>query len=526
MSSIFVKAMVSSAYTSNNAMSLSTPDSTGNKSGRISLFFQSVRGIELSKLYKYILDSNQENVLDTFILIMNIRDCRGGKGERDIGRAGIVWLFINYPDKFMNILPYISEYGRFDDILYLFPKVLNLSTIQYVREHYYSPINKITFDKCVIYQKHIVHFYGDVLISDRNLMNLGKQCTLAAKWFVTEKDSLDRSYEVFQTLCNEMKWTPRKLRKEFLTPIRSYLKIVEKYMCTNKWDEIDYNKVPSCAMNNLKNAFEKHDDSRFTDWKENLAIGVTKINAQQMYPYQLIREIRTKQSSDKLIDAQWKVLQDKVASHGYLNDSVIVVDTSSSMHTPNYIPFDVAVSLGLIISGAATGPFKNTVFTFNTTPELIVIKNGSLFNRWRQITGINWGGNTNIQATFELILNRGKEAGLTNDDMPKKLWIISDMQFNPCSSMGDTNFMYIDKMYARFNYTRPQLIFWNVASNDDFPVSVGDYGTALISGYSTDIMNTVLEGGDFDPYSIMRRTIDNTRYDLIRKSFNNVYIHK
>jgi len=526
MTSLFAKAMVSSVQTENGAESLSSPDLSGETNGRMSLFFKSVRGLDLPQLYKYMLDSNQENVLDTFILTMNIRDCRGGKGERHIGRAAMVWLFINYPDKFMKVLPHISDYGRFDDLLYLFPNVLNLSSLQNVCEKYNSQIDQNKLNKCVQYQKNIVRFYGDILISDRYLMNAGKPCTLAAKWFATEKDSLDKSSYVFQTLCTEMKWSNRKLRKDFLTPLRSYLNIVEKYMCVGKWDDIDYNKVPSCAMKNLKNAFLKHDDMRFNDWKDALSNGdpkVTKVNAKQLYPYELVREVRRNNSSDAVLEAQWKVLQEKVVSIGSLNDSVIVVDTSTSMHDPNYIPFDVAVSLGIIISGASSGPFKNTVLTFNTTPQLVVIKDGSLYDRWLQITQLSWGGRTNLQATFELILNRGKEAGLTNDDMPKKLWIVSDMQFDSCYGYGCgmTNFKNIDDMYARSNYTRPQLVFWNVAANTrDFPVSVNDDGTALISGYSLDIMKTVLDGGKFDPYSIMRRTIDDNRYDVIRNAFN------
>lgn len=532
MTSLFAKAMVSSVETENGAKSLCSPDFSGGTSGRMNLFFKSVRGLDLPQLYKYMLDSNQENELDTFILAMNIRDCRGGKGERDIGRASFVWLFLNYPDKFMNVLPHISEYGRFDDILYLFPNVLNLSSIQNVSEKYNLPIDENKFDKCVKYQKDIVHFYGDVLISDKKLMNDGKPCSLAAKWFATEKDSLDKKSAVFETLCTEMKWTKRKLRKEYITPLRSYINIVEKYMCTGKWKEIDYNKVPSCAMKNLKNAFLNHDEIRFNDWKNKLSIGdttVAKVNSKQLYPYELIREVRKNNSCCAVTEAQWKVLQDKVFSNGCLNDSLIVVDTSASMNEPNYLPLDVAVSLGIIISSASSGPFKNTVLTFNSTPELVVIKDGSLYDRWLQITEISWGGNTNLQATFELILDRGKKAGLTDADMPKKLWIISDMQFDACSGYGSgmTNFENIDYMYALSNYTRPQLVFWNVASNTlDFPVSVNDDGTVLISGYSTDIMKTILDGGKFDPYSIMRRTIDDSRYDLIRNALDIVNVEK
>ena len=103
--------------------------------------------------------------------------------------------------------------------------------------------------------------------------------------------------------------------------------------------------------------------------------------------------------------------------------------------------------------------------------------------------------------------------------MPKRLWIISDMQFNLVNGYGSvTNFQAIENMYIKSGYIRPNIVFWNVnGSSNDFPVSVDDNGTAMISGFSTVVMKTVLEGGDnFSPYSIMRDTLDSERLCPVR----------
>jgi hypothetical protein len=156
--------------------------------------------------------------------------------------------------------------------------------------------------------------------------------------------------------------------------------------------------------------------------------------------------------------------------------------------------------------------------TFNTTPEMVVVKGDDLYSRYTQIASISWGGSTNIQAIFNLILKRGKEYGLTPQHMPKRLWIVSDMQFDEDSAcIGRTNFEIIDAKYAESGYTRPQIVFWNVNGNSkDFPVSVNNEGVCIISGYSAATMKSVLFSNDFNPVGVMRAALDNERYDQVR----------
>ena len=120
-----------------------------------------------------------------------------------------------------------------------------------------------------------------------------------------------------------------------------------------------------------------------------------------------------------------------------------------------------------------------------------------------------------------LILNRAKVCNLSQEDMPKRLWIISDMQFNDVDRYT-TNFEAIEKLYAQSNYTRPQIVFWNVnGASKDFPVSVDDNGTAMISGFSPAVMKSILSGDKnaFSPYGIMRNTLDDERLKKVVELF-------
>lgn len=518
----FETAMSSSVTTLNNSVSLDAPDPTGETSGRMNLFFKSVRGLNAPRQYHYMIEADKESSVDTFLLGFHIRDCRGGKGERDLGRRCLIWLFINRPGLFSKVFKLIPEYGRWDDLLQFFPGVLDLSDINHVRTNYCS---KVSGQKHILVlqnlQKQIVLLFASKLHEDRQSMLSGEPCSLAAKWAPTEGDSLDRHTGVYNTLAREMKISPRALRKQYLTPLRAYLKIVERYMCDREWSDIDYNKVPLCAMKLLKKSFQKHDKARFIAWRKSLQKcdpKVAKVNTKKLSPHKLVRDIRIKQNADAECVTQWKILEEEVLKLGAINDSVVVVDTSDSMYSSDYKPFDVAVSLGLLISKASKGKFKNHVITFNDVPEFVLINDGPLYNRWKQVTGISWSGSINIQGTFDLILERGKKLGLTHKDMPKRLFIISDMHFNQINGYGrQTNFELIEKKYTAYGYTRPQIVFWNVNSeSSDFQISAGDHGSVVICGFSPKVMKDILYGNDFSPYTAMRDTLDSERLLPVR----------
>jgi hypothetical protein len=518
MTSKFVNAMT----TANGALSLGSVDPEGNYQGLMSLFFKAVRGLPINRLYDYLIKASKENIIDTFLLVFNIRDCRGGKGERELGRKSLIWLFINHTQLFLKIVLLIPEYGRWDDLLSLFPTVLDLTDINYVRSNFSS--SSITEEKLVVIRSHqidIMKIFTNKLTEDYNIMMEGKPCSLAAKWAPSEGGSLDTKTGVFKNMVSAMNITPKKLRK-MLSALRSYIRIVEKYMCDHKWDEIDYNKVPSCAMNRLKKSFEKHDSERFNEWKKALSKNepsIAKVNAKQLFPHELIKQMRNTHKSDEVLEAQWKVIVDECKKLGVFDKTLVVADTSSSMHSPNYLPVDVAVSMGLLISECVSGDFKDFVATFNTDPHFIKIKEGSLFERWNQVYNLPWGGSTDLEKTMQKIYDMSITFKLSASDMPKILLIVSDMQFNACTGSSITNYQNINKIFGSSGLKPPKIVFWNVnGSSEDFPVTYDEKGTCLISGFSPSIMKTVLNGSDMSPYIVMRNTLDDDRLLRVREA--------
>jgi hypothetical protein len=503
--------------TLNGAVSYSKPDPNGENNGRLSLFFKAIRELDSEKLYKYLQESASEDLVDTFVLCFHLRDSRGGKGERLLGRHAMAWLCVNYPIEFRRVLHLVPEYGRWDDLLYLFPSVLKVSDFRKMRSEYGD--DDIEYIRTT--QNMIVEFFCDQLEEDKSNMEDGLPISLCAKWTPTECNSLDRLTGVYDELVTALGVTPKEFRKQYNTPLRAYLKIVETYMCKNQWSDIDFNKVPSCAMKKLKSAFESHEPDRFKAWADSLKTGDTKVNANQLYPHELIREVRQKGFADDVVEAQWNVIIQSVRGLGVLSDCIAVIDTSTSMNNPNYLPLDVAVAMGMIISDVTTGPFHGNLMTFNTTPAFAVIPEGTMYERFSAVRNMAWGGSTNLEGLFNLVLDTAIANNVTSERMPKRMFIISDMQFNTAidhCGTSVTNMEKIEGLYRVRGYQRPQIMFWNVnGETSDFPCTTDSNGTVMISGFSPCILKSVMNGKNCSSIEIMRITLNDDRYAPIRE---------
>jgi len=200
---------------------------------------------------------------------------------------------------------------------------------------------------------------------------------------------------------------------------------------------------------------------------------------------------------------------------GKLSDSLVLSDVSGSMQGT---PMMVSIALGILISGATEGVFKNLVLTFSTHPTFFELKSDTLQGKVNEMQGMHWGGSTDLSKAFKLILNRAVTFKLPNEDMPKRLFIISDMQFDQADYNFMTNFENIKLMYQKAGYTMPQIVFWNVnGTYKDCPVDKDEKNTVLISGFSPSILKYLLQHGDIPtPYYLMKLILDDERYDRIR----------
>jgi hypothetical protein len=180
-------------------------------------------------------------------------------------------------------------------------------------------------------------------------------------------------------------------------------------------------------------------------------------------------------------------------------------------------PIDAALSLGIYFAEHNTGTFANHFITFSETPRLVEIKGGNIVEKVNYCRTFNEIANTNLEAVFTLILRTAVKNNVPAADMPSKLYIISDMQFDCCIVGGNDEPMFREmrKLYAGYGYRLPDIVFWNVnARCDAVPVNRSETGAALVSGYSPAVFDMVM-GGECSPESVMDRILSSERYSAI-----------
>lgn len=459
----FIETMLTKdTFTANGAITNST-----SLNNCLDLFFlagacrnESVRNIEAKLTASYVQDK-----IKTLKIIFWAGDIRQGAGERRFFKIAINWLNNNYKEDFEKYLQYIPEFSRWDVIF----EVDNDKVLDFICE---------------------------------NIKENGLLC----KWLPRKKQYNNLAYKIQKKL----NITPKQYRKLIV----GNTKVVEQKMCSKKWSEIDYKTVPSVAINKYNKAWYRNDYDRFTDYINDVKNGKTKINASVIFPHDIMKNVidifgwRAQKLNDAQI-AQWNNLPNYLGNE---NNSILpVCDVSGSMYG---LPMAISVGLGLYISERNTGDFKDAFITFSDVPKLKYLK-GDINQRIEQLIESDWGMNTNFMAVFKLILDKAIKNNLSQDDLPKTILVISDMEFDEADD-NNTNYEAVKKMFEKAEYKLPNLVFWNVNGRvGNVPIRYNDKGVALISGASPSIIKSILSN-DIDPITIMNKTIETERYNFIK----------
>lgn len=477
MTTLF-EAVNASATTANGAV---TNASSLNKN--VDLFFLAgaSRGKDITPTFVGAMVEDSEVALR---VLQWSRDVRGGAGERDTFRSLFGYVLKNEPALASRMLVKVPEIGRWDDVLIAFG----------------SPIEREALRMIAFALKEA---------------NDG----LCAKW-------MPRQGAAAGKIRSYMKLSPKQYRKLLV----GLSNTVEQKMCAQDWTGITYPHVPSVAAGRYQKAFLKHDPSGYAEYKAKLVSGEAKINASAVYPYDVIRSLK---SGDVTVsNAQWASLPNYL--EGSDENILSVVDVSGSMSgvavSGSVTALDVAVSLGLYTSERMGGVFKDQFVTFSATPEMLKLK-GSLSERYGQMSNSAWGMNTDIAAVFRLILKAAVKGNVDQKEMPTKILILSDMEFDACITAGPAGksgayysrgaelsvsaMEFIEKEYAAAGYRVPQIVFWNLNGRaGNSPVTYNKVGAALVSGFSPSILKSILGGDEMTPISIMLKTVMTTRYDF------------
>ena len=416
----------------------------------------------------------EEDRLLAMKCLFYLRDVREGQGERRFFRVAFRWLCNEYPQIAKANLKNVSEYGRWDDLIY-------------VAEG--TPVQTAAFN--------II----------KHQLALDIQCktpSLLAKWMPSQNASNADTKRLGHILANFLGMTSREYRKT-LSTLRERINVLERLMSAGRWQDIEFDKIPSKAGILYRNAFARRDIlakkyEAFAKSKD------TKVNADALYPYEIVKKAIVKSylsfdSTERaMINKYWSCLPD------YLNGQdcsmMCVVDTSGSMYGT---PIDIAISLGMYCAEKIGEPFKNHYISFSSKPQLISIEGVDFVDKVRRIYETNLCDNTDLEAVFNLLLATAKKSGVRKEDIPKHVVVISDMEIdagtgNWYSGSGrwtkegaSTEMERIRRKWAAEGYELPHLTYWNVNARHNNILDSGPNVT-FVSGASPTIFKSILTG--------------------------------
>lgn len=404
-----------------------------------------------------------------FKLLLWLRDCRGGAGNRSAFRSISNWL-ANYDgaDWLASNIEWVPEVGRWDDLRCLFGTAVENKAAE----------------------------YWATAIKDVNV--------LAAKWADRKDKPVKHALGIKEE--GQFRKLLAKIRKE---------NIVEHKMSTKRWNEIEYHTVPSLAMARYTNAFTRNDELRFEKYKENLKSGHATIHSGVLFPHDCVRT--AKRGDKEIADAQFDALPNYM--EGVDERIIVISDTSGSMDVPisgSVCAVDVSQGMALYCSAKISpdSPFHKKFIGFcgegsfkdwNGHSFSEAVSNRVIFDRAM--------GSTRIDKALNLILDTASFFNLSNDYMPTSLLIISDMQFHQGTS-GD-NDSEVKKALMNWKekgYNIPKIVYWNTAGYAGSPETKLGNNVAMVSGFSPSVLSAIFSGEDMTPLAVMKKAVE--KYEI------------
>lgn len=483
----FINNKMNNALTLNGAV-------TNRTSGSfcLDLFFRAgaMRSASEEDIAAAVIRAYAEDPVKTLKIVFFARDARGGLGERRFFRAAIKALTAYAPAAVERNIPLFAEYGRYDDLISLLGTQCENKAVEIIRER---------------------------LNADIKSMENSGQISLLAKWLPSVNTSSAAARANARTLAKRLGHTEKHYRQT-LSKLRKYSDILENRLRERDYT-FDYDKQPSCAMLKYRQAFLRNDSERYTSYLNAVNSGEAKLNAGTLFPYDIIRACLGGEISEQeklSLDTTWRNLP----AYGESGNAIAVVDGSGSMtYAPrnNVRPIDAALSLGIYFAEHNKGAFANHFITFSAAPRLVEIKGADIVEKTRYCATFNEIANTNLEATFRLILSAAVNNNVKQSEMPERMYIISDMEFDYCVLGGNDSTLFdtMKALYAEHGYNLPEVVFWNVNSiQENFPVKISDTGAALVSGFSPAIFDMVI-GGEISPETVMNSVLESERYAAV-----------
>ena len=478
----FLKNMANRTRTENGAVTLR---STGSDCLNLFATIGAMRAQNVVEIEKRFLRAYVENPDLAMKILFYARDIRGGLGERSVFRTLLHYLAENEIQSLVRNLPYIAEYGRWDDVLVLMNTPAHAAAVALLREQFEM---------------------------DMKSLASGEPVSLLGKWLPSVNAHNSEAVKLAKQLARAFGMNEAQYRKA-LSALRQKICILENNLRERDYT-FDYACQPSKAMFKYRKAFLRNDEERYRSFMQSVSAGEAVLHTGVLMPYEIVSAAYNAVPSERAaLDVTWNALENFTRGE----NALVVADGSGSMYWGgNPTPATVAQSLAIYFAEHNRGIFHNHFITFSMNPRLVEIKGNDIVEKVRFCRTFNECANTNLQAVFELILQTAVMNRLPQAMLPTTLYIISDMEFDTCAANSSlTNFEQAKQLYRSYGYELPHVVFWNVQSrNEQQPVKMNEQGVALVSGCNPRLFSQVMSG-ETDPYTYMMNVIGGERYRMI-----------
>ena len=432
-------------------------------------------------------------------LLFHLRDIRDGMGERELFRTLLKHVACTWPASAKKNVAWVAEFGRWDDLLCLLGTPAEEDAVKVIRW-------QLAEDEAALKRRQV----GDE----------GAHISLLAKWLPSDNTSSRETRMLAQQLIRAL-GMKRKEYRAMLTGLRARIALTECKLTFRQPGKVNYEAVPAQAMLKYRNAFQRKDSKRYTDYLRAVGEGEKRIHTETLFPYEVLRPF-FKGDEWWVNNAEGMMALEQLWNHlpgtvGNAN-AISVVDTSGSMFCSRgpLKPALISMAMGLYCAERCEGVFHNHLITFENVPHLVTVRGNSLRDKLKYLETLPWGNSTNLEAVFDLILRAAVRSHAKQEEMPQVLYIFSDMEFNHAVRDPDKSvYENAREAFEAAGYQMPAVVFHNVNSwQMQTPVTARTRGTALTSGAGSHALAHRFDG-NVTPMAHMLRVLNGERYAMI-----------
>jgi hypothetical protein len=383
-----------------------------------------------------------------------------GAGLKNEPILRMLWLAINHPTDFMQLVPLFITCGSWLDII----KMLQLDIVYNGWEN--RQLNWTFLGKVILAglendgTTNLVKKYLPQIKANSQCKTIEAEAdNTVAKWICSllyGAKQTSGSYKLYRKLKssgNAHEWQKLISQKKFLS--------------------INFNTVAGRALAQLVSGkFIENCGLKtvYTEWIESQPIA--KFTG---YPHELFKDLgkKTRQYQIQTLNKQFDGLVETAKKGAKKDTSLIVVrDTSNSMSSnatgTTQSCFEIGKALALFFSAMLPeGHFADSWIEFNSDAQMHNWKGSTPYEKWNNDRSRYVGG-TDFQSVIHLLV-RIKRQGVPESEFPTGILCISDSEFNP-ASLGITNVAqalatlkaggFSDDYIAKF-----QIVLWNLQNS-------------------------------------------------------------